>query len=102
VEVLNEQALRDAEKRYPDSRRQLREWVSTVEAAEWRHLLDLRQVYPHADGVQVRSGGTATVFNIGGNKYRLITMITYQLGHVYVVDLLAHSEYNKATWRDRL
>ena len=53
----------------------------------WTSLQDVRRDYPHADGVKTKRGDTLTVFNVGGNKYRLAARIRYdyQLINVRVV-----------------
>ena len=50
---------------------------------------------PHADQV-----GKFTVFNIGGNKYRLIAVIHFNRGKVYVRHVLTHTDYDKEGWKD--
>jgi len=70
--------------------------------AKWDNLQDVRRVYPHADTVMVKSGSSVTVFNIGGNKYRLITAIHYNRQRVYILAFLRHAEYSKDFWKDRL
>ena len=62
----------------------------------------MRRVYPHADPVTVASGNTVTVFNIRGNKYRLIAAIHYNRRRAYVLRLLRHVEYSKNLWKDSL
>jgi len=57
-------------------------------------LSDVRQTFCHADLV-----GDKTVFNIKGNDYRLITVIRYDLGIIYIKDLLTHAEYDKGKWK---
>src|ERR1700730_9202270 len=52
--------------------RPLEQWYRMFRQAEWQSLQEVRLVYPHADPATVASGNTVTVFNIGGNKYRLI------------------------------
>ena len=54
----------------------------------------LRSTFPSVDQV-----GVFTVFNIGGNKYRLITTIHYNRGKVYIRDVLTHAEYNRGNWK---
>jgi mRNA interferase HigB len=44
--------------------------------------------------------GRLTVFNIAGNKYRLIARVEYELQRVYVRKVLTHDEYNKDKWKD--
>jgi mRNA interferase HigB len=75
MRVFSLKLLREFWQRYPDAQRPLRQWYKTVLHARWRSLWDARAGYPHADGVQTRSGETLTVFNIGGNKYRLVARI---------------------------
>ncbi|MHC5775739.1 type II toxin-antitoxin system HigB family toxin [Nostoc sp.] len=55
---------------------------------------ELRSVFPSADLV-----GDLIVFNIGGNKYRLITSIHFNRQKVYIRDILTHSEYDKDQWK---
>ena len=73
-----------------------------VEAATWHNLKDVRQTFPHADLVQVTSGRTVIVFNIGGNNYRLIVGISYPLQAVNVLTVLTHAEYDKEKWKQTL
>ncbi|MGH9935566.1 MAG: type II toxin-antitoxin system HigB family toxin [Blastocatellia bacterium] len=47
--------------------------TSLTKRAAWRNLAETRQTFPHADPYQ-----ECTIFNIGGNKYRLITKIYYE------------------------
>ena len=58
--------------------------------------MDVRKTYPHADAV-----GEFTVFNIGGNKYRLAASINYRTGKVYIRRVLTHEEYSKEDWKRR-
>lgn len=70
--------------------------------AEWKNLQDTRKSYPAADAVEVASGATMTVFNIGGNKYRLITNIWYGGQQIYVKLVLTHAEYSRDRWKKLL
>ncbi len=70
--------------------------------ARWRNIQEVRRVYPHADPVTVASGNTVTVFNVCGNKYRLIVAIHYNRQRVYVLRLLSHAEYSKNLWKKSL
>jgi len=51
-----------------------------------------------ADGVTV-GPNTYTVFNIAGNKFRLIVKIEYRYRAIYVKDVLTHAEYDKGRWK---
>jgi mRNA interferase HigB len=43
--------------------------------------------------------GSQTIFNIGGNKYRLIALVNYRLGIVLVQHVLTHAEYDREDWK---
>jgi len=43
-----------------------------------------------------------TVFNAGGNNYRVVARVLYEYGRVYVKMVLTHSEYSKGRWKERL
>jgi mRNA interferase HigB len=60
------------------------------------------ETFPHADQVTVASKRTVTVFNIGGNNYRLITAIHYNTKIVYILRFLTHAEYDKDAWKKAL
>lgn len=102
MRIITCKRLREFAERYPDAAEPLRKWQRLVREAEWRSLQDVRRVYPHADMVKVGSENAVTVFNIGGNKYRLIVAIHYDRQRVYVLRLLTHSEYSKGSWKDTL
>jgi len=87
---------------HADSRESLTRWYQTAEKANWRNIKQVRHVYPHADAVAVKSGRTATVFNIMGGNYRLITAIHYNRQVVYLMAVLTHKEYSTDKWKKRL
>jgi mRNA interferase HigB len=102
MELINRMAIARAGRKFPSSRKPLEEWAHTVRAARWSNLQEVRRTYPSADGVIVKSGGVVTVFNIGGNKFRLLSSVFYQAQRVYVIELLTHAEYSKGYWKERL
>jgi mRNA interferase HigB len=50
----------------------------------------------------VASGSTVTVFNVCGNKYRLVAAIHYDRQRVYILRLLRRAEYSKDLWKKKL
>lgn len=99
MRVISQKVLRDFWRRHPDAESPLREWFKAALAARWRNLVDVRSLYPHADAVRCRHG-VLTVFNIGGNKYRLIVRIRYEWQLVNVRGVLTHAEYDLDDWKD--
>lgn len=86
--------------RRPDAERPLRQWYKTTTHAQWSSLRDVQRDYPHADGVRIRGNETLTIFNIGGNKYRLIARIRYDYQLVNVRAVLTHKEYAAGEWKE--
>ena len=72
----------------------LRAWYQVASRAAWQSLDDLRQTYPSADLVE-----RLTVFNIGGNDFRLIVRVEYSRQEIYIRHVLTHAEYDKEDWK---
>jgi len=104
--VRNAAELAKAGRKNAPLRKALDQWLQLTEAALWASLMDVRKTFPSADGVVVKSAGNvqivATVFNIKGNEYRLITAVSYEASTVLVRDVLTHAEYSKGQWKERL
>ena len=75
-------------------------WYWVAKRAEWASITDVRRTFPHADAVKTESG-TLTVFNIAGNKYRLITRIRYEHRLINVRTVLTHADYDKGKWKEQ-
>jgi mRNA interferase HigB len=87
--------LRAASAQFPAVSTQIEDWYEVVAAATWQNLLDVQQTYASAEAV-----GNFTVFNIKGNRYRLIVYINYLKQVVYFKYFLTHAEYDKDNWKD--
>lgn len=94
MHVITRRTLVDFWTRHPDSQEALARWHRIVEKSSYGNLAELRHTFPSADLV-----GNYTVFNIGGNKYRLITAIHYDRGRVFIRHVLTHEEYNRGLWK---
>ena len=94
MHVISKKALREFWERYPDSQTPLRRWFKLITKNSFRSLAELRAVFPTADLVE-----DLTVFNIGGNKYRLIAAIHFNRRKIYIRRVLTHEEYDKGGWR---
>lgn len=70
-------------------------WYRTVRSKSWGTFADVRATYPAADAV-----GIYVVFNVGGNKYRVICEINYQHRKVDIRHVLTHAEYDRGGWMD--
>jgi mRNA interferase HigB len=100
--IITKSRLREYWTRHPETRSWLENWYKVAGKTQWKALDDVRKVFPHADGVKVGSGKSATVFNVCGNKHRMIAAIHYNTGKVFVLAMLSHAEYSKNQWKERL
>jgi mRNA interferase HigB len=95
LHVISIKLLRDFWEVHPDTAEPLRTWYKAAEKAEWTSIVDVRQTYPHADFV----GPHHTVFNVGGNKCRLVVKIEYAFKLIFVENVLTHEEYDEGKWK---
>lgn len=102
MRVISLKTLKAFWRRYPDAESPLRYWYKTVEAADWTSFPELRQTFGSADIVRVGSGNAVVVFDIGGNKYRIVAAIHYNAGRLYVLRVMTHREYDRAVWKAQL
>lgn len=95
MHVISKKALHDFWAVHGDAESPLRAWHGNVKQSTWKNFADVRSSYPNADQV-----GKFTVFNIGGNKYRLIAVIHFNREKVYVRHVLTHRAYDKGDWKE--
>jgi mRNA interferase HigB len=94
VRIISKAAINEFCKTHKDALESLLHWHGITKRAAWKHLADVRTDFPHADAVDA-----FTVFNISGNKYRLVSVIKYRWQIVYIRHILTHAEYDKGRWK---
>jgi mRNA interferase HigB len=87
--------LREAAAKYSDVAIQIEDWNEIVKIVTWQNLTEVQQTYSSAEAV-----GNFTVFNIKGNRYRLIVSINYLRQIIYFKYFLIHAEYDKDNWKN--
>ena len=95
MHVISKKRLREFFDAHKDSESSLSSWYAIVKKANWKSLVDVKSVYPTADLV-----GRYTVFNIGGNKYRLVARVRYETQTVFVIRIMTHKEYDLGKWKE--
>ena len=94
VHIISRKALRRFWEQHPDSESALSRWFKLMQTSSFETFEALRATFPTADKV-----GDLIVFNIGGNKYRLIASIHFNRGKVYIRHVFTHGEYNRGAWK---
>jgi mRNA interferase HigB len=96
MHVITRKRLNEFAAKYPEAQSALAHWYQVVKKHRFGNFAELRQMFPNADQV-----ANKTVFNIGGNKYRLIAALHYNRGRIYIRAILTHREYDKGDWKTK-
>jgi mRNA interferase HigB len=91
MRVIARKTLRDFYEQHADSRTALEAWFQEALAARWQGPQEIKTRYPSADILP----GNRVIFNIKGNRYRLIVKIHYNTGIVFIRFVGTHAEYDK-------
>ena len=90
MRIIARKKLSDFWKKHPDSEAPLRAWFVETRAAHWRNFAEVKQAFNHVD-----RAGERLVFNIGGNKYRLVVLVDFQRHGVLVRFVGTHKQYDR-------
>lgn len=90
MRVISRRALRDFWESNPQAKSPLSAWFRIMELSTFSDLNVLKKTFGTADYV-----APYTIFDVGGNKFRVITAIHYNRGRVYVRNVLTHAEYDR-------
>src|SRR4051794_429363 len=93
MRVISVKKGREFWERHPETRTALVAWFKLVKHARWEDFAELRADFP-ADWV-----GKYTVFNVGGNKCRMVAVVHFNRGMVFVRHVLTHAEYDRVPGR---
>jgi len=103
VNVISRKRLREFYEAKPERRRHggaFEEWFKLTRKATWRSFQDTKALFGQTDVARdTDSGRTATIFDIGGNKYRIIALVDYSRQTVLITHVLDHREYDKGNWK---
>jgi len=91
VRVISKKTLVEYYEKHKEIKSQLETWYHEAKNAEWKNPQEIKQKYASASII----GGNKIVFNIKGNKYRLVTEINYRMKIVYIKFIGTHKEYDK-------
>jgi mRNA interferase HigB len=91
MRIISRNTLKGFWDLHPDARQPLQAWYSDIKHAVWKSPADIKDVYRNASFVQ----NNRVVFNIKGNRYRLVAAIQYEYGIVYIRFVGTHQEYER-------
>ena len=88
MRIISEKPVRKFWLKNNEAESAMREWIKIVKQADWKLFSDLRKTFNHADVFK-----NCTIFDVGGNKYRVITKINYRKRFVFIRFVLTHEKY---------
>lgn len=94
MKLISNRVLREFAQVHADAEAPLQAWRKLIEKASYRNFAELRGCFASADKI-----GDRMVFNIGGNKYRLIAVVLFSVQQVFVKAVLTHADYDKGEWK---
>lgn len=94
MKLISNKAPRNFAVVHPDAEAPLQDFRRLIEHGSFRNFAELRTTFRRVDKV-----GERFVFNIGGNKYRLIAAIAFSAQLLWVKAVLTHADYDKGGWK---
>src|SRR5262249_14600130 len=94
MNVISYSTIKQFVRKHSDCKSSLNSWYKIASKARWNNLAEVKLNYPHADLY-----GSCTIFNISGNKYRLIAKLDYRAQVISIREILTHAEYDKDKWK---
>ena len=91
MRIISRRPLKEFWEKRPDARQALQAWYRDAKHATWRTPADIRAVYRNASFV----ANNRIVFNIRGNRYRLVVAIQYEYAIIYIRFIGTHEEYDR-------
>ena len=91
MSIISKKTLREFWEKHKDSEHQLKSWFQETNSVEWKNPKQIKKEYPSASFL----ADNRIVFNIKGNKYRLIVKINYDHNILWVRFIGTHAEYDK-------
>ncbi|NWL75383.1 type II toxin-antitoxin system HigB family toxin [Pseudomonas taiwanensis] len=94
MHIITQKRIWEAKERWSHSANALDAWYRLLSKLDPKDFVEMKQTFPSVDKV-----GDKHVFDIGGNKLRLITVVDYQFKKVFIRAVLDHQEYDRNQWK---
>jgi mRNA interferase HigB len=91
MQIIAKRTLKEFWEKHPQAETPLKLWFATVSKAEWKGPAEVKLMFGSADFV----ADNRVIFDIGGNKFRLVARISYKFKKVLIKFVGTHKEYDK-------
>ena len=96
MRIISRRSLKEFWEAHAQAEQPLKAWFAEANRAQWEKMADIKARYPSASVVDAER----VVFNISGNRYRLIVKIWFPNKSVYIKFVGTHREYDDLTVTD--
>lgn len=90
MHVITQKRIWEAKERYKESASALDAWYRIAKASTFESFAQLKAAFPSVDKV-----GDQCVFDVGGNKLRIIAKVEFRHGKIFIRQVLTHAQYSK-------
>lgn len=94
MHIITQKRIWDAKDKYPECANALDGWYRVIKKNHFNNFAELKKTFGSVDKVK-----NVYIFDIGGNKLRLIATIHFQRQKLYIREILTHKQYDKGTWK---
>jgi len=98
MHVISFKKLREFFEKDPNSKTALQDWHKRSSKADWEDFSDIKKTFNSVDTV----GNSRFVFNVKGNHYRVIAIVMFQIGRIYIRWVGTHKDYDKIKNIDKI
>jgi mRNA interferase HigB len=102
MDVISRKKLKDFYSADPGRRRHaaaFENWFKIARKARWQSFADAKSTFGQTDVATGDSGRTATIFDVGGNKYRILAHVDYTRQTILIQAVMDHREYDRKSWK---
>ena len=102
MNVVGTNLIEEFCKRKERARKAFDKWLPKVEDAIWTKRLDAKAAFPSADPWTGASGTEYLIFDVGGNKYRVVARPLFKTQTLIIMAVMTHAEYEAGRWKKGL
>lgn len=95
MHVIAKKRVQEAQLLFPESKSSLDGWYQVISKNNFKSFAELKKFFSSVDKV-----GSLYVFDVGGNKIRLIASIHFNRQRIYIRHILNHKDYDKGQWKN--
>jgi mRNA interferase HigB len=98
VRVISRKALVEFRNNHVDAEAPLKAWYKAASKGSFKNLMELKRTFGSVDYVSAGTRGFY-VFDIGGNKYRLVAAIHFNTQRLFIRGVMTHAQYDRGAWK---